>query len=187
MSRIRALERARLARLEARLAGQAEARAVAEGVAETVALSRARGQAIAEPAPATRRGAYRRQTGLAWLTARGRISPVARATGERYGEVWRRVRMDAKLPCSLEVLPGGGPGGGPGLAQVLAHGAQTERARKLLARLRARLSHQPDLVAVCDAVCGEEKTPREAAAGERDAARVEALLKVALDLMAGAG
>jgi hypothetical protein len=70
---------------------------------------------------------------------------------------------------------------------VLAHGAQTERARRVLANLRARLSHQPDLVAVCDAVCGEEKTPREAAAGERDAARVEALLKVALDLMAGAG
>ncbi|WP_397405160.1 hypothetical protein [Phenylobacterium sp.] len=115
------------------------------------------------------------------------MGPIARAAGERYGEVWRRVRMDAQIPCSLEALPGGGPGGGPGLAQVLAHGAQTERARRVLANLRARLSHQPDLVAVCDAVCGEEKTPREAAAGERDAARVEALLKVALDLMAGAG
>jgi hypothetical protein len=39
-------------------------------------------------------------------------------------------------------------------------------------------------VAACDLVCGEEKTPREAAGGEREASRMEAVLKVALDILA---
>jgi hypothetical protein len=42
---------------------------------------------------------------------------------------------------------------------------------------------QADLIAACDRVCGEELTPREAAGGEREAARLEAILKVALDIL----
>lgn len=53
-----------------------------------------------------------------------------------------------------------------------------------LGELRARLLRQPDLVAACDLICGEEKTPREAAGGDRDAGRIEAVLKVALDILA---
>lgn len=170
-----------------RLARQALARAVAEGVAETVALSRARGQAVAEPEGAGHRGPYRRQTGLEWLAGRGRISGPARAVGEQYGHAWRRVRLEAQIPCSLAVTPGGGRATAPPLDRVLAHAEGTARARTLLGRLRARLSHHPDLVAACDAICGEEKTPREAAAGDREAGRLEAVLKVALDLMAGEG
>jgi hypothetical protein len=68
---------------------------------------------------------------------------------------------------------------------VLAHGEGTEAARRRLAEFRRRLWRQADLVAACDLICGEEKTPREAAAGvDRDAARLEALLKAALDILA---
>ena len=37
---------------------------------------------------------------------------------------------------------------------------------------------------MCDLICGQELTPREAGGGDRDAARIEAVLKVALDLLA---
>ncbi len=170
-----------------RLARQALARAVSAGVAETVALSRARGAVIEADTPG--RGPYRRQSGLDWLTGRGRISPAARAAGEVYGQAWRRARMDPSIPSSLDVQPGSGGGAGrtASLSRILAHGEGTAMAQCRHAVLRGRLSHQPDLVAACDAICGEEKTPREAAGGEREAGRLEAVLKVALDLLAGAG
>jgi len=169
-----------------RLARQALARAVSAGVAETVALSRARGAAIEVETPG--RGPYRRQTGLDWLAGRGRISATARAAGERYGQAWRRARMDPSIPSSLDVQPGGGGAGrAASLSRILAHAEGTAAAQHRLADLRARLSHQCDLVAACDAICGEEKTPREASGGDRDAGRLEAVLKVALDLLAGAG
>jgi hypothetical protein len=50
--------------------------------------------------------------------------------------------------------------------------------------MRRKLGRQSDLVAACDLVCGEEKTPREAAGADRDAGRLEAVLKVALDILA---
>ena len=168
-----------------RLARQALARAVSAGVAETVALSRARGAAIEAETPG--RGPYRRQTGLDWLAGRGRIGPAARAAGELYGQVWRRARLDPSIRSSLEISPGRGSGQAAPLARILAHGEGTLTAQRRLAALRARLSHQPDLVAASDTICGEEKTPREAAGGEREAGRLEAGLKVALDLLAGAG
>ena len=170
-----------------RLERQTLARAVTEGVAETVALSRARGQAIETPDPtAGRRQPYRRQTGLDWLAAKGRIDAAARAAGERYGQVWRRAATEPRVPSSLEIAPGGGTGRTRSLAQMVAHGEGTEHARRRLETFRARLAHQRDLVAACDLVCGQELTPREAARTERDAGRIEAVLKVALDLLVGA-
>jgi hypothetical protein len=53
-----------------------------------------------------------------------------------------------------------------------------------LASFRQRLAGQLDLVRACDLVCGEELTPREASENERDAGRLEAVLLVALDLLA---
>jgi hypothetical protein len=179
--------RERLIRQERQARAEAHARAVAEGVAETVALSRARGAAIAEPPPPGRKRAcaqpYRRQTGLEWLAAKGRITAEARAAGERYGLVYRRVKLDKAIPSTLDVRIRSGfvP---PDLARVMAHGEGTEVARRKLAEYRRRLLRQPDLVAACDLVCGEEKTPREAAAGDRDVTRLEAVLKVALDILA---
>lgn len=166
-----------------RLARQALARAVAEGVAETVALSRARGAAI-EAEGAAPRGPYRRQTGLEWLAGRGRISNAARAAGERYGQAWRRARLDPSIPSSLEAMPGASSRGSRPVAQILAHADGTAMARQRLSALRARLSHQPDLVSACDLICGAEQTPREATGGDREAGRMEAVLKVALDLLA---
>jgi hypothetical protein len=177
--------RERLKVLEAREKGRAEARAVADGVAETVALARARGAAFEKPAP--RRGEretpYRRQAGLDWLAHKGRITAAQKAAGEAYGALWRRAGSAPTIGSTLEVQPSGGLAGGPSPGLILKQAAGRQRAEAELAGLRARLFGQSDLVSVCDLVCGQELTPREAGGGDRDAARIEAVLKVALDIL----
>lgn len=178
--------RDRLLRLERQARGRAEAQAVADGVAETVALSRARGQAIVQADSRKRLTPYRRQTGLQWLESKGRIGPEARAAGERYGWAYRRVKMEKAIPSTLDHRVRG-PFVAPDPAEIKAHGEGTEQARRKLAEFRLRLCRQSDLVAACDLICGEEKTPREIASGDRETARLEAVLKVALDILAAGG
>jgi hypothetical protein len=190
MSRLKDPARAareRLLRRERQARAQAEAAAVADGVVETVALSRARGSAIAQPPVAGRARAqpYRRQSGLDFLASKGRIDAAAKAVGERYGWAYRRVKLEKPIRSTLDVRAGRGAPPTAPLAEIVAHGEGTEVARRKLAAFRARLSRQADLVAACDLICGEEKTPREAAGGDRDAGRLEAVLKVALDILAG--
>ncbi|MGZ6016072.1 MAG: hypothetical protein ACXWKO_02430 [Phenylobacterium sp.] len=177
--------RERLTVLEAQEKRRAEARAVADGVAETVALARTRGAAFEKPA--TRRGEretpYRRQAGLDWLMRKGRISAAQKQAGEAYGACWRRAGAAPTIGSSLEVQPSAGLAGGPSLGLILKQAAGRQRAQAELAAMRAHLFGQSDLVTVCDLVCGQELTPREAGGGDRDAARVEAVLKVALDIL----
>ena len=168
----------------AQAAARTEARALARGVAETVSLSRARGQAIEPSDGAGARGPYRRLTGLGFLAGKGRIDREAVAAGELYGQTYRRARCASPIPSSWGAQPGGGSDAGRPLTRIVAHAEGTAAAERRLAALRRQLSGQPDLVAACDLICGEEKTPREAAASERDAVRLEAVLKVALDLLA---
>jgi hypothetical protein len=180
--------RERLQILEARERARAESRAVAEGVAETVALSRARGSVIVktEPEGSARTGPYRRQCGLAWLTKKGRLTLRQAQAGERYGAAFRRAGAAPTIGSTLEVQPGGG-GDGPGLALLLKMAEGRRQAEAELARYRAQLLGQNDLIAACDLCCGQELTPREAAGGDRDASRLEAVLKVALDILAQTG
>jgi hypothetical protein len=174
--------RERLKVLEARERGRVEAVAVAEGVAETVALAQGRGAEFDKPVArkGARETAYRRQ---AWLAVKARITERQRAAGEAYGACWRRAGASPSIGSTLEVQPGGSLAGGPSLAQLLRQAAGRQRAEAELAGYRARLFGQSDLVQVCDLICGQELTPREAGGGERDAARVEAVLKVALDIL----
>lgn len=175
--------RERLQRLEQQALARAEARAVTDGVAESVALSRARGAAIVQAPSKKRLQPYRRQSGLEWLERKGRIGAAERAAGERYGHAYRRVKLEKSIPSTLDMRIRGGFVA-PALEGVLAHGEGTEAARRRLAGFRTRLMRQADLVAACDLICGEEKTPREAAGGDREAMRLEAVLKVALDILA---
>jgi hypothetical protein len=180
--------RERLKMLEARERGRAEARAVAQGVAETVALGRSRGAAFDKPA--ARRGEretpYRRQAGLEWLAMKGRITERQKAAGEAYGACYRRAGAAPAMGSTLEVQPSGGLAAGPSLGLVLKQAAGRLQAEEALNAMRARLFGQSDLVTACDRICGQELTPREAGGGDRDAARIEAVLKVALDILATA-
>jgi hypothetical protein len=178
--------RERLKILEAREKARAEGRAVADGVAETVALGRARGAAFEKTVArkGERATPYRRQAGLEWLLKKGRISERQKAAGESYGACWRRAGSAPAIGSTLEVQPSGGLAGGPSLGLVLKLAAGRLKAEEELAAMRTRLFGQSDLVTVCDLICGQELTPREAGGGDRDAARIEAVLKVALDILA---
>ncbi|MBS0362088.1 MAG: hypothetical protein JSR98_11970 [Proteobacteria bacterium] len=178
--------RERLKILEAREQARTETRSVAEGVAESVSLAEARGAEFAK-APMARGGRetpYRRQAGLDWLAAKGRITPRQKQAGEAYGALYRRAGVVGNIGSTLEVQPGGGLSAGPSLALLLKTAAGRARAEAELGELRRRLFGQSDLVTVCDLVCGQELTPREAGSGDREALRIEAVLKVALDILA---
>lgn len=179
--------RERLLLAERRARQKAEATAVTAGVAETVALSAARGSAFEAPESLSRAAPYRRQSGLDWLARKGRISARQKAAGERYGALYRRAARDGAIRSTLDVRPGGGGPAGPGAREevmlMAAEGSAQAAAR--LAALRERLWNQPQLVTACDMVCGRELTPREAAKGERAVIELEAVLGVALDLLAG--
>lgn len=183
--------KAQLRLAEQRARARAEAAAVAAGVAETVALSAARGAEFEAP-PAAVVGAravpYRRQTGLDWLARKGRIGARQKAAGERYGALFRRAGREGALRSTLDVRPGGGPAGPGGREEVLLMAAEgSAQAAARLSALRGLLGDQPQLVAACDLICGRELTPREAARGERAVIELEAVLGVALDLLAGEG
>ncbi len=177
--------RARLRALETRARDRAEAAAVTEGVAETMGLSEARG-AVFEGPPGPGRP-YRRQTGLDWLARKGRISPAQKSAGERYGALYRRTAREGAIRSTLDVRPGGGGPAGPSAREevllMAAEGSAQAAAR--LAVMRARLWDQADLIRACDLICGQELTPREAVASEREVGRIEALVAVALDVLAG--
>jgi hypothetical protein len=171
--------------LERREKARVESREVAAGVAESVALARTRGGAF-EKEPAgrgARETPYRRMTGLEWLSKKGRLTELQRAAGERYGESFRRSQAAPSIGSTLEVQRGGNLPGGPSLAAIMKHAAGRSEAEARLERDRARLLRQHDLIGACDLVCGQELTPREAAGGEREAGRLEAVLKVALDIL----
>lgn len=177
--------RERLLRLERQAQSRSEARAVMDGVAETVRLSRAKGAAFEAPAAKKARAQpIRRLSGLEWLLRKGRLTPAEAAAGERYGLAYRRARLDPAIPSTLEAMAlAHHSAAGPSLKQLVARAHGTAEAVGALAAYRQRLLMQPDLITACDVVCGEERTPREAAGGEREALRLEAVLKVALSIL----
>lgn len=179
-------ERERLAFQVRREQAQAEARAIAEGVAETVALEKRRGVVfdIAQPEAGGRDRPYRRQPGLDWLARKGRISESQKKAGERYRDAYLVAQPAVAIASTLEVQPGMG-GGGPSLAALVARADRRRAAEAKLALYRRQLLQHPALIAACDLVCGRELTPREAGGGEREGLRMEAVLLVALDLLAG--
>jgi hypothetical protein len=178
-------ERERLLAIEQRAQARAEASEVLAGVTETVALSEARGSAFETPERArARNGPYRRQPGLDWLARKGRLSPDQKAAGERYGACYRRAKSEGSIPSTLDVKPRSSAPGGTSLNAVLARAEGTAQAAAKLVAYRRQLLNQTDLITVCDLICGQELTPREAADCDREAGRLEAVLGVALDILA---
>jgi hypothetical protein len=180
------LERERLSKVEQQGRARLEARLVAEGVAETVSLSAARGAEFEAPPSARgeRQRPYRRLAGLDWLARKGRLTPMQKAAGERYGHCYRKARGEVAIASTLDLKPG--DGSDTPLNAVISRAEANARARDALRVYRESLRLQPALVAACDMVCGEELTPREAVSGgDREIHRLEAVLEVALDILAG--
>jgi hypothetical protein len=160
-----------------------EARAVAEGVAETLALEARRGAAFAaDDEGSGRERPHRRQPGLDWLARKGRISERQKAAGLRYRDAYQVAQPTLSLASTLEVQPGMSAGGAS-LKALIARADVRQAAERKLALYRRQLADHPALVCACDQICGRELTPREAAGGEREGLKLEAVLLVALDLL----
>jgi hypothetical protein len=160
-----------------------EARAVGEGVAETLGLEARRGAVFTTEAGETGRGGpYRRQPGLDWLARKGRISEPQKAAGLRYRDAYQVAQPTLSLASTLEVQPGMSAGGGS-LKALVARAGRRQQAEAKLAMYRRQLADHPALIEACDLICGRELTPREAAGGEREGLKLEAVLLVALDLL----
>jgi hypothetical protein len=175
------------ARLETQ-ARRAQARAVEQGIAETLGLEARRGAEFAaedDGEGGTRERPYRRQPGLDWLARKGRISEAQKAAGLRYRDAFVVAQPTQSLPSTLEMQPGMSAGG-PSLKALVARADFRQQAERKLALYRRQLFQHPALVAACDLICGRELTPREAGGGDREALRLEAVLLVALDLLADA-
>jgi hypothetical protein len=155
---------------------------VSAGVAERVALGEARGEAFALPGPRDKRP-VRRLTGLETLVRAGKLTEAQWAVGMAYG-VAMRAAGEAPSPPSCLANGAGGGAVEPNLYAVRFAAAGRLVAAQRLDRFRAALAEQRQLVDVLNAVCGEEKTPREVAENGAGAMVVTALLIVALDLLA---
>lgn len=162
-----------------------EANALAERRAETLRLASVRGEAIEDPP--SKRGErakpMRRLSGLVWLHKKQRIDDDQFAAGMRYGAVYRLSLAEQSIRSILNDDRGGD---GPTLQRMIQNSEKVAQAASKLAMYRRQLSNAKGLIEACDAVCGLEKTPREASKDGHEANRLEAVLIVALDMLADA-
>lgn len=165
------IERARLQRLEARRS----AKETREGIDETVALQEARG------AEFTGKGRVRRMTGLEWLERQGRITDLQRDLGERYGAEYRTWAGEARMKsCLAESNP---VSVDPSLYDITVAAHRRTLAWARLNTYRRQVGNVPGLVGALDAICGEEKTPREACRNGAEAKAMTELAVAALQLL----
>lgn len=178
------IERRRLLAEERRDHARRDAQEVAEGVSETIQLGMHRGEAF--EAPVASRGEARKPArridGITWLKRQGKLEGNRARAAETYRAAWTAAQGEPSLRSCLAEQTGGGTG--PNVAAaILAAGARLE-ACKQLERMHDQLGWQPDLLTSLWQVIGLGKTPREASANGAQASRLEALVLVALDLLA---
>lgn len=177
------IQRQRFMRLEDQAKARAEEASVTQGMAETVTLGEARGAVFDQP-PAKRgerRKPFRRLSGLEWMYSKAKLTDDQRAAGERYGDAFRKAHPDVPIRSILNRDPTSG--GGCSIAHLLADAEERVYAAEKLAMYRRQLNNHRHLTDICDRICGEEMTPRQASDNGRGAEAVEAVLVIALDLL----
>lgn len=176
------IERDRNLRTERREKAKVEANALELRRAETLTLASIRGEEIDDPPikRGERTKPMRRMSGLMWLKSKAKLTDDQYAAGMRYGACYRMAKGEAAIKSILNDDIKGGDG--PDIMRAAEKAAQ---ARCKLQAYRGQLNHSNALVRACDAVCGEEWTPRECSADGHAAGRLEAVLLVALDMLAG--
>lgn len=121
--------------------------------------------------------------GLDWMLQRKKLTREQAAHGRRYGEDYRAAQTDGVVPLKSCLSGDVGGGGGIGLPPA----ATATEARHSLASAQAALSHQSDLIAACDLICGRELTPwdvtRMNGGTQREAEQLVTTLRIALDLL----
>lgn len=123
----------------------------------------------------------RRKSGLEWLVSKKRITTRQLHTGASYGADYRTSAIGG-VEGLRSCLSGAEPGGGGGEV-ALTFAEYDSAASERLHAARLALGLHAELTAVCDAICGKGFTPREINPDQREAARIEQTLRIALDLM----
>lgn len=146
-----------------------------------VGAQRAANAGVGADTKKTRAPAQRSLTGLQWLAAKNRLNKTQKVAGEAYGVKYRADLMGGADPLRscLDISPRGGGSGIPITpGETLAWIAES---RTHLAAARAELGYHSGMVAVCDLICGQQLTPREITADQREAAEIETTLRLSLD------
>lgn len=176
------MERRQLLARERHVRAKAEETAVEAGMQETATLYALKGVEI-QRTPQKRgekRKPMQRPTGLGFLLERKKITQAQYEAGEKYGAVFRLAAGEATIRSILNDERGGGSFN---VNRVLAQAERSAQAQAVLSSYRQQLGNQAALVDACDQVCGEERTPRECSPDGHRADALEAVLKVALDLL----
>jgi hypothetical protein len=183
MQRAERAARERLLRLEALAKARVDEASLEASLAETVARGEDKGAEFDQPAQkrGERRKPVRRLDGLEWMHSKARLTDDQYAAGRRYGDAFRKASPDAPIRSVLNRDPPSGTG--CAIAHLLAAAEERVYAAAKLAMYRRQLGNHRHLTSVCDRVCGEEMTPRQAAENGRGAEAVEAVLVIALDLL----
>lgn len=184
------LERQALHAEEIAAKARAEEAAVIIGVMETTSLEQARGAEFLEPEVKRgdrQRKPIRRLTGLQWLRRKGRITDQQLAVGERYGALWRAAKGMVSIRSNLNQSPAGGADRHRTMSRMVGEAMHRVIVTDKLAPMWATLGNSIMLIDALDRIAGQELTPREAARNGAEAAALEALVIVALDLLAKGG
>ena len=121
--------------------------------------------------------------GLVWLAKKKRLSVGQLAEGLAYRNAFRDAGELSMKSC-LDVGAGVGGQAGPGDIADRAVISMTTARRELFVARYQVMRGQVDMLTVMDGVCGVGWTVRDLAAGDQVRAReLEAVLKVALDLL----
>jgi len=181
---IEARSRQRAAAQASREAAKAHQAQVDGGVSETIALGTQRGEVFDVPKDTVpgRQKPVRRLSGVEWLGRQGKLSERRQRASEAYLEAYQgAMSVDGLRSCLGEHTPGNG---NKPVARIIASAEARARSVHDLRALHRALMHQEDLIIACDLIVGQGKTPREASVNGQQAARLEALTLVALDLIA---
>lgn len=121
--------------------------------------------------------------GLDWLRRKRRLDDRQLAAGLHYRDVSGRAENEgALIKSGLDVVEGKGSGGIWFEGRILGRCEATTRLHFIRGRL---FRGQPDVLTVLDGVCARGRTLRDLAGGSWSrAGELEAVLKVALDLLA---
>lgn len=149
---------------------------ISEHFDQVLTLERARGDGVHKPKQ--NRGEARkpmhRLDGLGWLTKKGRLTTNQKIAGETYGNHYR-LSMPGSIKSGIDFSVGGGGE---------CEGKLKLNAIRHLAKAQTFALHaQPQLIFVCDQVCGEGKLVTEISTKQRDAIELEQTLLIALDLL----
>jgi hypothetical protein len=146
---------------------------------ETAKLAALRGE-IVEIAPRVgpSRSPARRVSGVDWLLLKNKLDSYQHQAAERYATDYS-VASEVSLPGGFrDAVAGGGAGGGDG-----AHIRRSEAQRRLTSARAKGLRGHVGMIALCDVVVGDGKRIRQISNDEAQAAKNEAVLIVALDLL----